>query len=223
MKTTTYLAAALSGMYYTTHLPAANRGGRKANYKVILMADKTRNQTAFVAVEASNSTVICANCPPVSSTPDVVTRSAVPTTSCTGASLTAVYSSGASTTEPAMTTSTVYTSIVYTVTSCPPTVTNCPVGKKTTEMTSYTTVCPVSSSPVYESSAVYTSAGSVYTSVAVYTSAPGGETSMMTQHTGSASAVATSTGVVPVTAGASNLAVGMGGAAAVAVAALFML
>ena len=221
MKTTTYLAAALSGMYYTTaHHPLETAGGQKTltMTKVILMADQNCNQAAFVAVEASNSTVICANCPPVSSTPDVVTRSAVPTTPCTAPSLTAVYSS--STTE--MTTSTVYTSIVYTVTSCPPTVTNCPVGQKTTEMTSYTTVCPVSS-PAYSSavysSAVYTSAGSVYTSV--YT-APGMMTSA-SQASGSIPAVATTTGVVPVTAGASNLAVGMGGAAAVAVAALFML
>lgn len=45
-----------------------------------------------------------------------------------------------------MTTSTVYTTKIYTVTSCAPTVTNCPgKGKVTTEIISlYTTVCPVS-------------------------------------------------------------------------------
>jgi hypothetical protein len=43
-----------------------------------------------------------------------------------------------------MTTSTVYTTNVYTVTKCPPTVTNCPTGKVVTEtIPLYTTVCPV--------------------------------------------------------------------------------
>jgi chitinase len=46
----------------------------------------------------------------------------------------------------AYTTSTVYTTIVYTITSCAATVTNCPakLGSVTTEIISlYTTVCPV--------------------------------------------------------------------------------
>jgi hypothetical protein len=44
-----------------------------------------------------------------------------------------------------LTTSTVYDTKVYTVTSCAPTVTNCPVGHVTTETVGvYTTVCPVS-------------------------------------------------------------------------------
>lgn len=44
----------------------------------------------------------------------------------------------------ARTTSTVYTTKTYTITSCAPYVTNCPVGKVTTEvMAAYTTVCPV--------------------------------------------------------------------------------
>lgn len=43
-----------------------------------------------------------------------------------------------------LTTSTVYDTKVYTVTSCAPTVTNCPVGHVTTETVGvYTTVCPV--------------------------------------------------------------------------------
>ncbi|KAH7140972.1 hypothetical protein EDB81DRAFT_799230 [Dactylonectria macrodidyma] len=43
-----------------------------------------------------------------------------------------------------LTTSTVYDTKVYTVTSCAPTVTNCPVGHITTETVGvYTTVCPV--------------------------------------------------------------------------------
>ena len=47
--------------------------------------------------------------------------------------------------EVGLTTSTVYTTMVYTITACPKSVTNCPVGKLTTDIVSlYTTVCPVS-------------------------------------------------------------------------------
>ncbi|OAQ81340.1 chitinase 18-18 [Purpureocillium lilacinum] len=47
-------------------------------------------------------------------------------------------------TSAAWTTSTVYTTKVHTVTACPPQVTNCPVGRVTTETIPwYTTVCPV--------------------------------------------------------------------------------
>lgn len=43
-------------------------------------------------------------------------------------------------------TSTVYTTKIHTVTACPPSVTNCPIGEKTTEVIPiYTTVCPVTS------------------------------------------------------------------------------
>ncbi|RDW79847.1 hypothetical protein BP6252_04485 [Coleophoma cylindrospora] len=52
-----------------------------------------------------------------------------------------------STSVPELTTSTVYTTKVYTITSCAPTVTNCPakLGSVTTEtVVAYTTVCPVS-------------------------------------------------------------------------------
>lgn len=48
-----------------------------------------------------------------------------------------------------LTTSTVYTTKIYTVTSCNPTVTNCPanIGKATTEVSIlYTTICPVTAS-----------------------------------------------------------------------------
>ncbi|RDW58750.1 hypothetical protein BP6252_13226 [Coleophoma cylindrospora] len=44
--------------------------------------------------------------------------------------------------------STVYATKIYTITSCAATVTNCPVGKVTTETSSlYTTICPESGSP----------------------------------------------------------------------------
>ncbi|TFB04532.1 Aspartic proteinase MKC7 [Trichoderma ghanense] len=56
--------------------------------------------------------------------------------------------SGAATTPSATYTSTFTTTNVYTVTSCPPSVTNCPVGHVTTEIvTSYTTWCPVENGP----------------------------------------------------------------------------
>jgi hypothetical protein len=46
------------------------------------------------------------------------------------------------------TTSTVYTAVTYTVTSCPVQITNCPLGKTTTEsIPVYTTVCPASVPP----------------------------------------------------------------------------
>jgi len=41
------------------------------------------------------------------------------------------------------TTSTVYETKEYTITSCAPTVTNCPVGQKTSTVVAHTTVCPV--------------------------------------------------------------------------------
>jgi len=46
-------------------------------------------------------------------------------------------------TEAPWTTSTVYSTVEYTITSCAPTVTNCPVGSKTTSVITSTTVCPV--------------------------------------------------------------------------------
>jgi hypothetical protein len=50
---------------------------------------------------------------------------------------------------PGYTTSTIYTTKIYTITKCPATVTNCPVGKVTTDIISlYTTVCPVASQAI---------------------------------------------------------------------------
>ncbi|GAB0142053.1 hypothetical protein EsHS_00002618 [Epichloe bromicola] len=47
-----------------------------------------------------------------------------------------------------VTTSTVYTTAIHTITSCEPTITNCPIGKMTTlTIPLYTTVCPVSGKP----------------------------------------------------------------------------
>jgi hypothetical protein len=44
--------------------------------------------------------------------------------------------------------STIFTTVVYTITSCHPTVTNCPVGHLTTDtIPVYTTVCPAKSTP----------------------------------------------------------------------------
>jgi len=52
-------------------------------------------------------------------------------------------SSAPVTTYTPWTTSTVYSTIEYTISKCPPEVTNCPVGSKTHSVSTYTTVCPV--------------------------------------------------------------------------------
>ncbi|OAA72543.1 Peptidase A1 [Cordyceps fumosorosea ARSEF 2679] len=70
---------------------------------------------------------------------------------------------------------TTYTSIVkstrtHTITSCAPTVTNCPVGKVTTEVvTSYTTWCPEENKPKATSTSIGTSAAST---TSAYTKPP---------------------------------------------------
>jgi chitinase len=49
---------------------------------------------------------------------------------------------------PPETTSTIFTTVVYKITSCQPTVTNCPMGRLTTNTISvYTTVCPAEPTP----------------------------------------------------------------------------
>ncbi|KAG4416051.1 hypothetical protein IFR04_010814 [Cadophora malorum] len=53
------------------------------------------------------------------------------------------------------TTSTVYSTSKYTVTSCPASVTNCPTGKVTETVVKYTTVCPVSHAPTITSKPAY--------------------------------------------------------------------
>jgi chitinase len=55
------------------------------------------------------------------------------------------------------TTSTVYTTAIYTVTKCPPEVTDCPLGSVTTKTVPlYTTVCPITSATVPEETHVVT-------------------------------------------------------------------
>ena len=73
------------------------------------------------------------------------TTTAVPTTTkATTSQATSKPWSNSTTTGEEMTTSTVYTTRTYTVTSCAPTVTDCPAGHVTTEVVPlYTTVCPV--------------------------------------------------------------------------------
>ncbi|KAH8667583.1 hypothetical protein BGZ60DRAFT_528876 [Tricladium varicosporioides] len=57
-----------------------------------------------------------------------------------------------STAAPEMTTSTVYSTRVFTVTSCAPTITNCPATVKTEIISLYTTVCPVATTSASVSS-----------------------------------------------------------------------
>ncbi|KAL4725354.1 hypothetical protein ACLX1H_007501 [Fusarium chlamydosporum] len=71
-----------------------------------------------------------------------------PSAQTTHVGFTTVYTQHANVTKPAhtteYTTSTVYSTKTYTVTQCPPTVVNCPVGHVTTETIAVsTTVCPV--------------------------------------------------------------------------------
>lgn len=83
------------------------------------------------------------NCPVGSKTSTVLTK----TTSCP-----------VTTTSPPKetpwTTSTVYQTTEYTITKCPPEVTNCPVGSKTSSVITYTTSCPVTET--YPASYPYT-------------------------------------------------------------------
>ncbi len=52
---------------------------------------------------------------------------------------------------PGMTTSTVYTTVVYTVTACDPSIPNCRLGQTVTDtIFVYTTVCPVQPTPPAE-------------------------------------------------------------------------
>ncbi|RDL31510.1 uncharacterized protein BP5553_09719 [Venustampulla echinocandica] len=60
----------------------------------------------------------------------------------------AVNAHGGNSTIPTGTISTIYSTSVYTITSCAPTVTNCPVGKVTSEVYSTTTFCPATTPAV---------------------------------------------------------------------------
>jgi hypothetical protein len=66
---------------------------------------------------------------------------------------------------PEMTTSTVLKTSVYTITSCPPEVKNCPIGEKTSTIYTSTTICPVE-----EASTTSTAAEEWTTSTLVKTS-----------------------------------------------------
>ena len=74
---------------------------------------------------AANSTVTAPDCVTPSSTMDIVTRSPIPTKDCDAPELTTVPAGGM--------TSIKTTTKVHTITSCPPTVTDCPIGSETTE------------------------------------------------------------------------------------------
>ncbi|OBT86125.1 hypothetical protein VE02_05402 [Pseudogymnoascus sp. 03VT05] len=66
---------------------------------------------------------------------------------------------GASSSTLGFTTSTVYATSVHTITKCPATVTNCPIGSVTTiTYEDYTTVCPVGTVPTITPEAPYPSA-----------------------------------------------------------------
>ncbi|CAM1510670.1 Fc.00g010050.m01.CDS01 [Cosmosporella sp. VM-42] len=86
----------------------------------------------------------------------------------TSAATTTTGGQGGSTTAPPTLTSTIITTSVHTITSCPPTVTNCPIGHVTTEViTSYTTYCP--GNEVTTKAPKPTSLTSTYTTTKTYT------------------------------------------------------
>ncbi|KAK2595357.1 hypothetical protein QQS21_006957 [Conoideocrella luteorostrata] len=177
--------------------------------------------SAVFGVEAAgnNTTIACPNCPPPSSTNDIVTRSPIPTTSCDAPKLTVI---------PDMTTSTVKETKTYTITSCAPTVTNCPVGKKTTEIISYTTVCPVSSGVVIQTSTnagIQTSTNvgiQTSTNVGMQTSAVVTGTATGTGNMPSPTGSMPATGTQPVTAAATALDRSVGVAIALAAVAAYL-
>ncbi|PBP18257.1 hypothetical protein BUE80_DR010753 [Diplocarpon rosae] len=94
--------------------------------------------TSTVYTTATSTITSCPPSVPNCQEGQVVTR--------TESLYTTIYPVTSQPTNPAdLTTSTVYTTMSYTVTACPSTVKNCPIGQLTTETINvYTTVCPVS-------------------------------------------------------------------------------
>ncbi|KAE8441086.1 hypothetical protein EG329_005881 [Mollisiaceae sp. DMI_Dod_QoI] len=73
----------------------------------------------------------------------------------------------------AFTTSTVYTTNIYTITKCPATVTNCPIGKVTTDVISlYTTICPLKATPTSQPALEYTTSTVYSTKIYTITKCP---------------------------------------------------
>ncbi|KAJ6781292.1 hypothetical protein PWT90_07978 [Aphanocladium album] len=115
-------------------------------------SETTSSSAVPTSTETTSSSVVPTSTETTSSSSSVVPTSSsssssssvttAPTT--TSAPVTSAPWGNTTTTTDEMTTSTVFTTTTYTITSCAPTVTNCPVGHVTTE-TVYvsTTVCPV--------------------------------------------------------------------------------
>lgn len=98
------------------------------------------------------------------------TSSIATSTDYTDSHTTNVYPTGSHTTSLETLTSTITATNIYTITSCAPTVTNCPVGSVTTEVvTSYTTYCPGEEVKPKTTKAPVTSLTSTYTSTRTYT------------------------------------------------------
>lgn len=129
------------------------------------------------------------------------------TASVTSASTTTATSSAASSQTKEMTTSTVRTTEIFTVTSCPATVTNCPARSMlTTVVTStrdlYTTVCPVTATEQTSSSA--TSASQTTQMTAAEKSSSSAVTAGSSKSSTTKSTVTTSAEVTIGTAGATH-------------------
>ncbi|EMR63275.1 putative glycoside hydrolase family 18 protein [Eutypa lata UCREL1] len=145
--------------------------------------------TSSSASATSTSTTSSSSAVEISS----YSATAAPSSSVTGAS-----SSSASTT--AYTTSTVMNTVTYTITSCAPTVTNCPVGSVTTETIAIsTTVCPVTATSQQPTTEVPVTTSTIYsTRVATVTKCPASVTNCPVGSV-TTETIAISTTVCPVT------------------------
>ncbi|OBT64689.1 hypothetical protein VE03_05841 [Pseudogymnoascus sp. 23342-1-I1] len=116
------------------------------------------SSTTSASVSASTSASASGSASASASASVTASASASVTTSAS-ASVSASTSGGASNTTLLSTTSTVYATSVHTITKCPATVTNCPIGSVTTiTYVDYTTVCPVGTVPTVTPEAPYPSA-----------------------------------------------------------------
>ncbi|KFY16287.1 hypothetical protein V492_01463 [Pseudogymnoascus sp. VKM F-4246] len=141
---------------------------------VLVKVEKVKGTAPHTSVAPWEAQATC-NAPPVTSLEDggcvcSSTTSASATASVTASTSASTTDSvttptGASNTTLLSTTSTVYATSVHTITKCPATVTDCPIGSVTTiTYEDYTTVCPVGTVPTVTPEAPYPSAnGTTYT------------------------------------------------------------
>ncbi|KAN0101905.1 Protein of unknown function (DUF3494) domain containing protein [Hyaloscypha variabilis] len=139
LSSTTYLATSTSSsppfVNYTTSSPQISSSVASSTQP---LTTSTVYTTTVYTITKCPATVT--NCPVGSVTTDIIS---LYTTICP------VTPTPTPQPAPGYTASTIYTTKIYTITKCPATVTNCPVGRVTTDIISlYTTVCPVASQAI---------------------------------------------------------------------------